>query len=91
VVVPAAPPHGAPAATLVVTPVVRPAPVVEAPITLTPPTAAVSPAPAIAPRPSEPAGGTPAWLWALFGIVDLAAAVALAILIRRTAAAQSSA
>jgi hypothetical protein len=74
-----------------VTPVVRSVPA--APVDHTPPlTGGGVSAPAVAaaastaaPAPAETAG----WLYALFAAVDLAAAVALAVLIRRTAAAQS--
>jgi hypothetical protein len=90
-VVPAAPPAAAPPATVEVVPVVRAAPA--APLDHTPPlTGGGVPAPALvaAPGPATPAPAETAWwLYALFAAVDLAAAVALVLLIRRTAAAQS--
>jgi hypothetical protein len=90
-VMPAAPPPAAPPATVEVVPVVRAAPA--APLDHTPPlTGGGVPAPALvaAPGPATPAPAETAWwLYALFAAVDLAAAVALVLLIRRTAAAQS--
>jgi hypothetical protein len=88
-VVPAAPPPAAPPATVEVVPVVRSVPV--APVDHTPPlTGGAAPAAVAAPGTASPApAGTSWWLYALLAAVDLAAGVALALLIRRTAAAQS--
>ena len=89
-VVPAAPPPKAPPATLVVTPVDRPVPAAAPPAALPPATGVALPAPPAAAVPATPAqGGSPWWLYALFVAVDGAAAVALALLIRRTSAAQA--
>jgi hypothetical protein len=88
-VAPAAPPPAAPPAAVEATPVVRSVPA--APVEHTPPlTGGAVPASAgvAAPPTGEPTPeGTPWWLYALFAAVDLAAAVALVVLIRRTAAA----
>jgi hypothetical protein len=92
-VVPAAPPPKAPPATVVVIPVDRPvaaAPVQHAPSPASSGALAAPPA-VVAPRTATPGpAGSPWWLYALFVVVDLAALVALAVLIRRTAASQSS-
>ncbi|HEY2704900.1 MAG TPA: hypothetical protein VGL20_14535 [Candidatus Dormibacteraeota bacterium] len=90
-VVPAAPPPAAPPATVVAIPVVRSVPAV--PVHDTPPLTGGSlsaPAAVTAPRLAAATPTTSVWwLYALFAAVDLAAAVALAVLIRRTAASQS--
>jgi hypothetical protein len=91
-VVPAAPPAQAPPATIVIVPVDRP--VVAAPVDHARPPAATgalhAPTAVVAPRTAAPVpGGSPWWLYVIFVAVDLAALVALAVLIRRTAAAES--
>jgi hypothetical protein len=91
-VVPAAPPPKAPPASIVIVPVDRP--VAAAPVDHAPPPATSgalhAPTAVVAPRTAAPAPvGSPWWLYVIFGVVDLAALVALAVLIRRTAAAES--
>jgi hypothetical protein len=98
-----APAHAAPRVTAVhaAAPPPAPAPVVVAvarpvaavPIVQAPPLgtgALPAPATVLAPRTASPAPeGGAWWLYALFVVIDLAAAIALALLIRRTAAAPS--
>jgi hypothetical protein len=89
---PSAPSPKAPPAPLLVTRVDRPAPVTAPPAAAPPATGvALPPPPTVTPSPAPaPAPAASAWwLYVLFFAVDGAAAVALAILIRRTAAAQS--
>jgi hypothetical protein len=91
-VLPAAPPAKAPPASIVIVPVDRP--VAAAAVDHAPPRAAGgalhAPTAVVAPSTAAPApGGAAWWLYLIFAVVDLAALVALAVLIRRTAAAQS--
>jgi len=91
-VAPAAPAPAAPPSTLVVTRVDRSVSVAAPPSAAPPVTGVPLPplGPATLPAPAAPSpAGSPWWLYALFVAVDGAAAVALAVLIRRTAAAQS--
>ncbi len=89
-VVPAAPPPAAPPATVVVSPVVRSVPAAAAHDT-PPLTGGSQSAPVAVPAPRLAAAAPTSvwWLYAIFAAVDLAAAVALAVLIRRTSASQS--
>ena len=88
---PAAPAPAAPPSTLVVTRIDRSVAVAAPPVQAPPVTGVPLPiAPATQPAASAPSpSGSPWWLYVLFVAVDGAAAVALVILVRRTAAAQS--
>jgi hypothetical protein len=91
-VVPAAPPPAAPPATPVIVPVARPVPAAAVPAAPVPVSGVPLPAPAVVATPptgSPAPAGIPWGLYVLFAVVDLAATVALTMLIRRTAATRS--
>jgi hypothetical protein len=91
VAAPTAPAPEAPPVSLAVTPVDRPVPAAAAPSAPVPMTGVPLPPPAVAlPATATPTpSGSPWWLYVLFVAVDGAAAAALVVLIRRTAATQS--
>ena len=89
---PAAPGPAAPPSTIVVTRIDRSVAVAAPPVEAPPVTGVPLPPIEPATQPAAPApspAGSPWWLYVLFVAVDGAAAVALVILVRRTAAAQS--